>query len=144
MKFSTKIRYGIRAMVEIAMDKDQNGVFQKDIAERQSISVKYLDQIISALKASGLIVNVKGRKSGYILAKKPSDITILEIHNAFEAGITIIECLNTAIHCDLEEFCKTYKFWGNLNAIIHNYFNSVTLLDLINGNIPTEIKVAMA
>ncbi len=130
-------------MIEIAEDIDQKGVYQKDIAERQRISVKYLDQIISALKAAGLIVNVKGRKSGYILAKDSSEITILDIHNAFEAGVSIIECLNAAIKCELEEFCKTFKFWGNLNKMIHNYFYSVTLLDLINGNIPSEIKVAM-
>ena len=65
MKFNTRIRYGIRAILEIALEESENGVFQKDISERQKISNKYLDNIITALKTAGLIKNVKGKKSGY-------------------------------------------------------------------------------
>ena len=83
MKFNTKTRYGIRSMLEIAMNKEQDGVFQKDIAKNQNISIKYLDHIIHSLKASRLIVNVRGKKSGYTLTREPSEITMFDIHNAF-------------------------------------------------------------
>ncbi len=130
MKFSTKTRYGIRAMLEIASDETQSGVLQKDIAEKQQISVKYLDQIIHELKTAGLIVNVRGRKSGYILTRKASEITMLDIHKAFEPGICVIDCLAKTAHCQMEDTCQTRGFWGELNNIILNYFQRVTLQDL--------------
>ncbi|MGQ1783512.1 MULTISPECIES: RrF2 family transcriptional regulator [unclassified Saccharicrinis] len=141
MKFSTRTRYGIRAMLDIAADKSDNGVFQKDIAERQGISNKYLDQIIRALKVAGLIVNARGKKSGYILTKKPSEITLLDIHSAFEPGITVVECMNSSVNCNFEDRCKAKTFWGNLNQLVIKYFKSVSLLDLIEGDIPKEIKI---
>ena len=135
MKFSTKTRYGIRAMLEIAKDESQSGVFQKDIAANQEISVKYLDQIIHALKASGLIVNVRGRKSGYILTRQPSEITMLDIHNAFEAGICVIDCLARNFKCERQGFCRVRGFWGGLNNMVLEYFKGVTLEDIRDGNV---------
>lgn len=135
MKFSTKTRYGIRAMLEIAKDESQSGVFQKDIAENQKISNKYLDQIIHALKAAGLIMNHRGKKSGYVLTRKPSDITMLDIHNAFEPGICVIDCLSRHIKCEMEGTCKARGFWGELNNMVLEYFKSVNLEDLRSGNV---------
>lgn len=140
MKFSTKIRYGMRAMIEIASDNDGVGVLQKDIAKNQLISNKYLDQIISSLKAAQLIVNLKGKKSGYILTRKPSEITMANIYGAFEGRITIVDCLNDSIKCDFENKCKTKIFWSNLNNTVSNYFNRVTLEDLVTGNVPEPME----
>ena len=140
MRFSTKTRYGLRAMIEIARYSPLPGVFQKDIASNQAISNKYLDHIIHALKASELIVNIKGKKSGYILTRKASEITILDIHNAFEPGICVIDCLNKSVQCDREEGCLARGFWGELNKKIIDYFKSVTLKDLMhNKDIVDEI-----
>ncbi len=139
MKFSTKIRYGIRAMTTIASENSGNGVLQKEIAENQLISIKYLDQIISALKAAELIVNVRGKKSGYILTKDPSEIKMLDIYSAFEGGIYVIDCLNDSVKCDFQDRCKSLVFWENLNKLIHNYFSTVTLQDVLSGKIPEEI-----
>jgi Rrf2 family protein len=122
-------------MIEIAKDSSGKGIYQKQIAENQEISVKYLDHIIHALKTSGLITNVKGRKSGYILTRKPSEITMLDIHNAFEPGICVIECLSPTIKCNRENKCAAQGFWGKLNNQIINYFKSVTLEDLLKGSI---------
>lgn len=135
MKFSTKTRYGIRAMLEIAKDESQSGVFQKDIAENQQISVKYLDQIIHSLKVTGLIVNLRGKKSGYILTRQPAEITMLDIHNAFEPGICVIDCLSRTIKCKMEGHCNARGFWGKLNNMVLNYFKSVSLEDLLKGNV---------
>ncbi len=135
MKFSTKIRYGLRAMMEIASDTSGNGVFQKDISENQGLSLKYLDHIIAELKASDLISNQKGKKSGYILTRPPSEITMYDIHNAFEPGICIIDCLSEHIHCERVEGCSARGFWGNLNQQIIDYFKSVSLEDLVKKEV---------
>lgn len=123
----------MRAMLEIASDKSQSGVFQKDIAENQQISVKYLDQIISSLKTAGLIVSIRGRKSGYILTRPATEITMLDIHKAFEPGICVIDCLSRTVHCQMKDTCHTRGFWGTLNNKILNYFQSVTLQDLMDN-----------
>ena len=134
MKISTRTRYGIRTMLEIATGTD-NGIFQKDIARNQDISNKYLDHIIHALKASRLISNVKGKKSGYRLTRKPSEISLFDIHNAFEPGICIIDCLSGNFECKRQKDCLAVGFWKNLNDQIVNYFKSVTIDDLIKEKI---------
>ena len=131
MKFSTRTRYGIRAMIEIALNAEVNGVFQKDIAERQNISVKYLDHIIRDLKTAGLIVNAHGKKSGYKLTRKPNEISMLDIHNAFEAGISVIECMSVNVHCEFEKKCKARLFWHELNDKVYLHFKNKILTELI-------------
>ena len=133
MRFSTKTRYGIRTMIEIAMADAEGGILQKDISKNQEISNKYLDQIILALKASELICNVKGKKSGYILTRKPAEITVYDIHNSFEPGICVIECMAKTSHCLKAKECKVYGFWFDLNEKITDHFKSTTLLDLIHS-----------
>ncbi len=125
-------------MLEIARAENSGGVFQKDIAENQSLSIKYLDHIIQALKTTNLIRNVKGKKSGYILTRRPDKITIFDIHRAFEPGICLVECLSGDYSCDLSDNCLTKGFWGQLNNLIINYFKSVTLSDLMNQRINLE------
>ncbi len=122
-------------MMEIASDGLGNGVLQKDIAEKQGISLKYLDHIIAELKSSELISNVKGKKSGYVLTRKASEITLYDIHNAFEPGICIIDCLSEHIHCDRSKGCSARGFWGDLNQQIIDYFKSVSLDDLVKKEI---------
>lgn len=135
MKFSTKTRYGIRAMLEIAINKDDNGIYQKDIAKNQDLSYKYLDHILNSLKVAGLVAKAAGKKSGYVLTRKPTDITVLDIHNAFEPGICVIDCLSENYSCDRETHCASKGFWGRLNNQIIRYFKSTTLQDLINEQV---------
>ncbi|HKJ43085.1 MAG TPA: Rrf2 family transcriptional regulator [Sunxiuqinia sp.] len=138
MKFSTKTRYGIRAMLEIARDETQSGVFQKDIAANQGISVKYLDQIIHALKAAGLIANLRGKKSGYILTRPPEKISMLDIHNAFEPGICVVDCLSHAMRCEKENYCNVRGFWGKLNNLVVDYFKAINLRDVCDGKVKID------
>jgi Rrf2 family protein len=138
MKISTRTRYGVRTMIEIARGNPEKGVFQKDIAINQSLSIKYLDHIIHALKTARLITNTRGKKSGYILTRKPSEITIFDIHRAFEPGICIVECLSGSYQCNMIDGCQARGFWGRLNNLIYDYFRSVTLDDLINGTVNLE------
>jgi Rrf2 family protein len=121
-------------MIEIAKSS-REGVFQKDIAKNQNISVKYLDHIIAPLKVAGLITNVNGRKSGYMLTTKPEDITVLDIHKAFEGGVCIVDCLERISQCERRDKCTVQYFWMGLNNNIIEYLQKVSLKDLLTGNI---------
>lgn len=141
MKFSTKTRYGIRAVLEIALDTSEKGIYQKDIAKNQDISYKYLDHILSSLKATGIVAKARGRKSGYVLTRKPSDITVYDIHNAFEPGICVIDCIAANFSCDRENTCALKGFWGDLNNQIIHYFKSTTIEDLMKKQTELEDNV---
>lgn len=130
LKVNTKTRYGIRAMVEIARNRSNEGTYQKVISQNQGISNKYLDHIIHGLKVARLI-RKSGKKGGYILTQKPSDITLYDINCAFEPSICIIECLDKDIDCDREKGCETKDFWTELNKMIIDHYKSVTLEDLV-------------
>ena len=127
MKFNTKTRYGIRTMIELAMHWQGEGVFQKEISERQEISFKYLDQLISSLKASGLIENADGRMSGYVLAKDPVDISMYDIYKAFEPELTIVDCLSEGGICTRSGQCAAREFWDGLNKLIIKYLEDNNL-----------------
>ncbi len=110
MKINTKIRYGMRAMIDIASSKNLEGVLQKDIAMHQDISLKYLDSIIAALKLKGLIANSKGKGSGYKLTRNPDEITVWDIYTAFEPT-TIVDCIENKEFCNRFYGCKSRDYW---------------------------------
>lgn len=118
-------------MLEIALNNDKNGIYQKDIARNQEISYKYLDQIMNALKVAGLVTKAAGRKSGYVLTKLPAEISIYDIHNAFEPGICIIDCVAADFSCNRESKCALKGFWGELNNQIISYFKSTSVQNLM-------------
>lgn len=130
MKFNTKTRYGIRTMLELALQGEGEGLYQKEISERQEISFKYLDQLISALKASGLIANAGGRMSGYVLTKDPADISIYDIYKAFEPSLAIADCLADDSHCTRSGICSVKDFWNALNRLVIDYLEGTKLKDL--------------
>lgn len=131
MKLNTKVRYGLRSMIEIALQKNKSGVLQKEIAENQEISEKYLDHIISDLKRAGLIINANGKKSGYVLAKYKSRITVYDIFKAFEADLSIIQCICIPKSCKRSSKCTARNFWTELNNEISSYMKKTSLADLI-------------
>lgn len=142
MKFSTKTRYGVRAVLEIAMNNDKNGILQKDISHNQDISYKYLDQIMNGLKVAGLVTKAAGRKSGYILTRKPSEITIFDVHNAFEPGICVIDCVSPDYKCERKDICSLRGFWGKLNHQIVHYLKATTIADLMAEQVELEDMTA--
>ncbi len=117
----------MRTMVELALEKNRKGIFQKEISKNQDISIKYLDQIIASLKAAGLIENAAGRKSGYLLSRKPEAISVYDIYKAFESDLRIIDCLGSNSTCNKESQCAGQEFWTGLNEHIINYLKSETL-----------------
>lgn len=132
MKVNTKIRYGLRTMIEIASSTETNGMLQKDIAKNQNISLKYLDPIISALKLKGLIANSKGKGSGYRLTRPPEEISMLEIYTAFEQ-ITILECINNCDFCERSiHDCKAKNYWQEFRDEFIQILKSKNLAQIIN------------
>ncbi len=131
MKFNTKTRYGLRTMLELAVNADNDeGTFQKEIAKNQDVSVKYLDHIIADLKAAGLVVNVGGKKSGYRLNKPAEEITIYDIYLAFEDELAIIDCLKIKGECPKEGTCVLKEYWCDLNQSIRSSMVSQNLKEL--------------
>jgi Rrf2 family protein len=130
MKFNTKTRYGIRAMMEIAMHPESEGVYQKEISERQEISFKYLDHLIASLKRAGLITNAGGRMSGYVLTRDPDQISMYDIYKAFEPELRIADCMAEDNDCSRTMSCATKEFWHGLNRLIIDYLEGTKLKDL--------------
>ncbi len=135
MKFNTKTRYGLRTMIELALANSEKGILQKHIARNQDISEKYLDHIISALKVSGLIKNVKGKKSGYKLVMDSREISVHDIFNAFEPDFAALECVIDRESCGRNNICSARFFWLNMRNTIIDYLKSVTLDELAQKEI---------
>ena len=128
MKFNTKTRYGVRVVFELALNEDrEGGTLQKEIAESQHVSIKYLDQIISSLKKAGLISNIAGKKSGYVLARPASEISIYDVYSAFEDNLAIIDCLLTEGECPRKGMCVMKDYWCDLNETIRNSMMSMNV-----------------
>ena len=128
MKFNTKTRYGVRVVFELALNEHkEGGIFQKEIAESQDVSVKYLDHIIASLKRAGLITNVGGKKSGYILARAANEITVFDVYSAFEDDLAIIDCLVSVGNCPRKEMCVMKDYWCELNETIRKSMQSMNL-----------------
>jgi Rrf2 family cysteine metabolism transcriptional repressor len=131
MKISTKGRYGTRAMIDIGENHGNGPVPLRQLAERQSISMKYMEQIIPLLKASGLIRSVRGAKGGYALAKAPREITLGDMIQALEGSWSLVDCVEDASLCERSGECVTYEIWNDLHRAIHKILDSTTLADLI-------------
>ena len=131
MKISTKGRYALRIMIDLATNSNEKFISLKDIAQRQEISNKYLEQIISLLNKAGYLETARGNAGGYKLAKKPNEYKIGDILRATEGDLAPIYCLTEEGECNRQKDCKTYSFWKGLDDVINEYIDSKTLEDLI-------------
>lgn len=132
MKLNMKVRYGLRTMIEISTHESSSGILQKEISASQEIPLKYLDSIISGLRNTGLIVNFSGKRSGYILTRHPSEITVYDIYRAFEPELTLVNCTTQGVECNLLNSCFAKDFWCDLNTEIKHQMESSTLAQLVN------------
>lgn len=131
MKISTKGRYALRIMIDLAINNDGRFIPLKDIAKRQEISNKYLEQIISLLNKVGFLESSRGYTGGYRLLKNPSEYSVGDILRATEGELAPIYCLTEQGVCNRKQDCKTYSFWKGLDNVISDYINEKTLEDLI-------------
>ena len=136
MKISTKGRYALRMLIDLAVNSSDGYVALKDIAARQGISKKYLEQIVPLLTRSGLLRANRGFQGGYMLSKPANQYTVGEILRVTEGSIVPVACLEEEVnHCDRQEDCLTLPLWQGLNKVISEYLDSVTIQDL-NANNP--------
>lgn len=132
MLVSTKGRYALRVMLELAQFGGEGYLPLTEIAERQDISVKYLESIISVLSKAGLVDGVRGKGGGYRLSRKPEEYSVGEILKLTEGSLAPVACLDCKPNkCERSESCKTLPMWEKLDEIICDYLNSVTLADLL-------------
>lgn len=131
MKISTKGRYALRVMIDIAINSNGDYVSVKDIATRQDISKKYLEQIMTMLTKAKLIETTRGNIGGYKLTKETKEYKIGDILRATEGDLSPLDCLIDNSICTRKENCKTYSFWEGLDNVINEYIDSKTLEDLI-------------
>lgn len=132
MKISTKGRYALRLMLDLAMNEEGNVVRIKDIAARQDISDKYLEQIISILNKAGYVRSTRGPQGGYTLKKEPKDYTVGMILRLTEGSLAPVSCVEEdAVVCEREAACATMEVWKRLNQAISGVVDEMTLADLV-------------
>ena len=131
MKLSTRSRYGTRMLLDMAQHYNQGPVHLGDIAKRQNISLKYLEQIIIPLKKAHYVKSVLGPKGGHLLAKPPDQITVGEIVALLEEGINLVECTENPEVCDRAQTCPTRLIWREASHAMLDRLQAITLADLV-------------
>lgn len=128
MKISTKGRYGLTALVDIAINSTKENVTLKSISERQNISERYLEQIFSTLRKAGIVSSIKGSQGGYFLSSSPSSITVGMILRALEGSLKVVDDSNVS---DKLQYCIQTTVWDSINKSIDSVVDSITLEDLV-------------
>ena len=135
MKISTRGRYALRFMIDLAQHDNGEYIALKDISKRQDISVKYLEQITSLLSKFGILVSVRGPQGGYKLAKSPAEYKIGDILRITEGNLAPVACLESDVNtCEKKDVCKTLFLWEGLSKVVNEYLDSITLEHLVERN----------
>ena len=137
MKVSTKGRYALRIMIDLAQHNDGEAISLKDIARRQEVSAKYLELIIAILNKAGFVHSTRGKAGGYRLANAPSEYTVGEILKAADGGLAPVNCRECSDgDCPRANQCATLPLWQRLDHLVENFLQSVTLQDMLDGTLP--------
>lgn len=132
MKISTKGRYALRLMLDLAIYNTGQPVSIKDIARRQQISEKYLEQIISVLNKAGYVRSIRGAQGGYLLKKEPKEYTVGMILRLTEGDLAPVSCVGEeSSECDRRDSCVTVRIWEQINDAVNNVVDNITLADLV-------------
>lgn len=133
MKISTKGRYALRVLVDLAEHSQNKNVSIREIAERQDISDKYLEGIVARLSAAGYVKSVRGKYGGYRLTKDPKDYTVYDILRVAEDSIALVDCLETEENqCPRSKTCMTLPLWEHMQTQFREYMSGVTLQDVLD------------
>lgn len=130
MKITTRTRYGLRAMSELAAAYPDKVLSIKKISQRQGISEKYLEQIIAPLRGAKLIHGEPGARGGYRLTRNPAEISLLEVFRVLEGSVRLVSCLDEGENCARRDCCPTYRVWAELSQAIENTLAKRTLNDI--------------
>jgi len=131
MKLSTRGRYGTRALLELALHQGEGPVLLKDIAQRQQISLPYLEHLITLLIVGGIVRSTRGPRGGVWLAKSPQEIRLSEVIQLLEGSIAPVECVNNSGVCSRSELCVTRDIWSEVKKAINGVLEYTTLQDLV-------------
>ncbi len=135
MKISTKGRYGLRVMLDLARHGREQRVPLREISRRQNITLKYLEQIITPLVRAGYIKSYRGNLGGYMLCVEPESVTLGDILRTMEGSLAPVACLEDEENtCPRQDECETLIIWRDFSHLVDDYFNGITLADLVNGN----------
>ena len=137
MKLSTRSRYGIRLMLDLALHEDEGPIRLGAVAQRQEIGIKYLEQIIIPLKKAKYIKSVRGPRGGHMLARPPEQITVGEIVRLLEGGLKLTRCTQHPEECGRSSHCVTRTLWMEAAEAISDRFDAITLRELVNR--PAEL-----
>lgn len=144
MKISTKGRYALRLMLDLALNDTKEPVKLKDIAARQEISEKYLEQIISTFNKADYVNSIRGAKGGYVLAKEPQEYTVGMILRLIEGSLSPVDCLGKSENCNRSAKCVTQKVWQKIDDAINNVVDNITLQDLVEWHQEGDAQQWMA
>ena len=133
MKLTTRSRYGTRLMLDMAERYNQGPIQMGEIAERQNISLKYLEQLIIPLKKAGYVQSIRGPRGGHMLTVDPEDIKLGEIVQLYEGDMGLSHCVADPAACDRYGMCALRKVWSEITEEIHGKLNAITFGDLVNG-----------
>jgi len=131
MKLTTKMRYGTRAMLDLALNQQSGPVTVKDIAERQEVSAKYMEQLLAALQAASLVKAARGRRGGYALSRPTDQITLRQVYAVLEGPEGFVDCTADPNACHRWDTCVTREIWAELCAACMQILDSTTLEDLV-------------
>lgn len=131
MIISTKSRYALRALIDLAAHYSGKPVLLKEIAKRENISIRYLENIFTKLRTAGLLKSVKGRGGGFLLARDPENINLLDIVLLLDGDTAISQCVGEPLACKRSKICVTRGVWVDLNNNLREYLESVTLNNLM-------------
>jgi Rrf2 family protein len=132
MKLSTRTRYAVRAIIELAQSNSNQPLQLKVIAQRQEISVKYLEQLMAVLRSAGFVRSVRGSKGGYVLAKAPNQIKLNEVLHRLEGTVATVECVENENSCSRSANCAARYLWTQVEQAIEQVLQSISLQDLVD------------
>lgn len=133
MKISTKGRYALRVMLDMAINSNGECIKVKDLSQRQNLSDKYLEQIISILNRAGFVRSIRGAQGGYLLTREPKDYTVGDIIRLTEGSLAPVACLEDEVNdCERKEQCDTLWVWEELYGAINKVVDGITLQDLVD------------
>ncbi len=132
MKLSTRSRYGVRLMLDLALHANEGPVQLGVVAQRQGIGVKYLEQILISLKKADYVTSVRGAKGGHLLSRLPEETTVGEVVRLLEGSLWLVKCIQYPEECERSEHCVTRIIWKAATDAIHQRLDAITFKDLMN------------
>jgi Rrf2 family cysteine metabolism transcriptional repressor len=132
MRLSTRGRYGLRTLLDLAVHQDEGPVLLKDIARRQEFSLPYLEHLIAPLVAGGVVGTTRGARGGVLLLKPPAEVKLAEAVQLLEGSIAPVDCVNNPALCHRSAFCVTRDIWVEMNEAMNRFLGSMTLQDLVD------------